>query len=112
MAILTQWGHTDNIRKDLQGSEVYRKIRKCRVFQKEGLLTRPVKELSECRKYELSSRRPDLEIRYWTACHQQVGWSDSRRMWVDGGNWVELMVDKINWENKYWNERLDRHRHG
>jgi hypothetical protein len=33
-------------------------------------------------------------------------------MWVDGGNWMELMVDEIDWENKYWNERLDRHRHG
>jgi hypothetical protein len=27
-------------------------------------------------------------------------------------NWVESMVDKIDWENKYWNEHLDRHRHG
>jgi hypothetical protein len=35
VTILTQWGHTDDTRKDLQESEVYRKIRKCRVLQKE-----------------------------------------------------------------------------
>jgi hypothetical protein len=29
VTILTQWGHTDDTRKDLQESEVYRKIRKC-----------------------------------------------------------------------------------
>lgn len=112
VTILTQWGHTDDTRKDLQESEVYREIKKCRVLQKEDY------SLAQQRNCQSAASMSYVAGgRTWRYGTGLLVTNKSGGVILEGcgwkvENWVEPMVDKIDWENKYWNEHLDRHRHG